>query len=354
MDSYFLEKLMDLTIDPITKRIKNRESEHREFKIIFNPSHLYQYVKTIVSFANRDGGVLFFGIKDHPRELIGIDNKDVPTDLTFANFLKEYFEPELPFEIQMKTIHEKNICIVSVCPSIKKPIICKKEKKIKGEKGTPDEVLLRTGAIYYRYSSSTEEIKHAELRYLLDEQVKKIFHSLIDNVTILQKVGYDKAAIVDATELNGNNKTASVYLSNNTAKNMNWIKQGHFVENPSDGNDAFYVVRQVEIKHGIEIEKPTDYNKTHPLTKSALMKEVKVNSSCLDAVLWKLGIDNPKFHVSFPHGKNMLHKFSIEASKKILEAYPLNLSETTRRERFKEIKEEHYIFLTKEAKSSRS
>lgn len=101
---------------------------------------------------------------------------------------------------------------------------------------------MRAGAIYYRYSSSTEEIKHAELRHILEEQVNKTFHSLIDNITILHKVGYDKAAIVNAEELSGNNKIASVYLTNETAKNMNWIKQGHFVEDPDDGDNAYYVV----------------------------------------------------------------------------------------------------------------
>lgn len=213
---------------------------------------------------------------------------------------------------------------------------------------------MRAGAIYYRYSSSSEEIKHAELRYLLDEQVNNIFHSLVDNITILKKVGYEKAAIVDATELSGDNKIASVYLTNDTARCMNWIKQGHFVEEPNDGNNAYYVVRQVEIKHGIEIEKPTDYNKTHPLTKTALIKEVKINSNYIDAVIWKLGINDSQFYVSFSHGKNMLHKFTIEAKKKILEAYPLDLSETIRKEKLKETKEEHYKFLTKEAKYSRT
>lgn len=347
MDSHSLENLTELNIDPITKRIKNRESEHREFKISFNPAHLYQYAKTLVSFANRDGGVSFFGIKDHPKELVGINSKEVPTDLTFTNFLKEYFEPELTFNIETRSILEKDICMVSVYPSINKPIICKKEKKIKGEKGSKDEILLRAGAIYYRYYSSTEEIKYAELRCLLDEQVNKIFHLLIDNITILNKVGYDKAAIVDATELNGDNKIASVYLTNDTAKSMNWIKQGHFVEQPDDGNNAYYVVKQVEIKHGIEIEKPTDYNKTHPLTKASLMKEVKINSNHIDAVIWQLKINSPKFYVSFLHGKNTLHKFTIEASQKILDAFPLELPENIRKEKLKDTKEAHYKFLTK-------
>lgn len=97
MNSHFLEKLTELNIVPITKRIENRESEHCEFKISFNSTHLYQYAKTLVSFANRDDGALFFGIKDHPKELIGINNKGLPTDLTCTNFLKEYFESELSF-----------------------------------------------------------------------------------------------------------------------------------------------------------------------------------------------------------------------------------------------------------------
>lgn len=342
MDLNFLESLMSLTIDPISRRIKNRESEHREFKLKFNPPDLPQYIKTIVSFANRDGGILFFGIKDHPRELIGIDKKDVPTDLTFAHFLKEYFEPVLTFDIKIKSILERDLLMLLVKPSTKKPIICKKEKKIKAAKGSQDEIILRAGAVYYRYSSSTEEIKHAELRHLLDEQVNQIFHSLIDNITIIQKVGYDKAAIVNAEELSGNNKIASIYITNDTAKNMNWIKEGHFVEDPNKGNNAYYVVRQVEIKHGIEIT--PDYNKTHPLTKTALMKAVKINSGYIDAVLWELKINTPTFYVSIPHGKNKLHKFTIQAENKILEAYPLDMSENTRKEKLKKIKEEYINF----------
>ncbi|HHF7372455.1 TPA: hypothetical protein ACRB0F_001383 [Legionella anisa] len=51
MDLNFLERLMELTIDPKSRRIKNRESEHREFKLKYNPADLPQYIKTLVSFA---------------------------------------------------------------------------------------------------------------------------------------------------------------------------------------------------------------------------------------------------------------------------------------------------------------
>ena len=128
---------------------------------------------------------------------------------------------------------------------------------------------------------------------------------------------------------------------------MNWIKQGHFVEDPDDGDNAYYVVRQVEIKHGIEVEKPTDYNKTHPLTKTSLMNAVKINSGYIEAVIWKLGIDNSKFYVSFPHGKSKIHKFTIEAKTKILELYPLEMPETTRKEFLKKVKEEYCDSLNK-------
>lgn len=346
MDSNLLANLTNLIVDSKTLRVKNRESEHREFKVEFNNNELPRYIKTMVAFANRDGGILFFGIKDHPRELVGVEEKNNPNDLVFAHFLKEYFEPEVVFSTKMIKIFDKNIFMVIVDKSIKKPVICKKERKRKLGNNLPDEILLKNGTIYYRYSSSTEEIKYAELRHLLDEQVNKIFHSLVDNITLLHKVGYDRAAVVNAEELSGDNKIASVYITNDTAKNMNWIKKGHFVEEPNDGENAYYVVRQVEIKHGVEIEKPTDYNKTHPLTKTTLTKDVKISSNYIDAVNWKIGIlDNPEFHVSFPHGKNKIHKFTIEAKTKILNAYPLEVSETERQKGLKQVRTEYLTYL---------
>lgn len=325
-------EMMQLSVDPATMRTSNRESEHREFKLAFDNKDLPRYAKTMVAFANREGGVIFFGIKNSPRELVGVQGHQ-PDDLVFAHFLKEYFEPEIRFSIESAIYNGKTLLMVMVQPSPDKPIICRKEKIIKStDKTKPNSQILREGAVYYRYSSSSEEIKYPELRKILDEQVQRVFHSLVSNITLLQTVGYDKAAVVSADELSGDNKTASVYITTETAKNLNWIDKGKFVESADDGEKAFYVVKQVEIKHGVEVPTPTDWSKAYPLTKTALTKEVRMNSTEITAALWKSGIlNNPEYHMSSEHGGNMLHKFTHSAKDVLLTQFPLTVEKDKRK-----------------------
>lgn len=323
-----MSDILELTVDSQTLRVTNRESEHREFKIAFEKENLWKYAQTIAAFANRDGGVIFFGIKNSPRELVGISGNE-PDELVFSNFIKEYFEPEVPFTLGTKKIHGKIVLFVVVKQSVDKPIICKKKKVQQfREKGKPDLELLREGAVYYRYSSSNGEIKYAELKKILDEGVQKVFHSLVDNITLINKVGHDRAAIVDAAGLSGDNNTATVYITTETAKNMNWISKGRFSETEDEAEKAFYVVREVEIKQGVEIEKPvpSDPSKTHPLTKTAFGKTVQISSPYLDPILLKLELFNKReYHFPQERGKRTWHNFSKKAVETVLIAYPLDM-----------------------------
>ena len=85
-----MNQLLNLIIDKDKLLVKNRESEHREFKRQFENVSIWKYAKTIASFANKDGGVIFFGIADTPRTLVGFDGPE-PESLVIANFLKEFF-----------------------------------------------------------------------------------------------------------------------------------------------------------------------------------------------------------------------------------------------------------------------
>jgi len=334
-----LHKLLELSVEKATKKVSNRESEHREFKLKFENNNLPKFAKTMAAFANRDGGVLFFGVKDKPRELVGIIEAEAPDDVVVTNFLKEYFQPEVLFESRMIEIHGLKVHALLVKPALRKPVICKKSKSIRTEPGKPEKE-----AIYYRYSASTDEIKYADLILMLDSEREAYFKSMIDNITLLNKVGIDKAAVVDAHELAGNDQAASVYLTNDTAQNLNWIDRGKFVEDENEGGKAYYVVRKVEIKHGVEIQKPVDFAKTHPLTKTELSKRVKINNLNFDAVIWKLGIkDNPTFHISSHHGLNKIHKFTEASATQILKNYPLDMP--NRKDVFKQIYDEYHAAL---------
>ena len=335
-----LSKLLALNVDRSTRRVRNRESEHREFKLKFENNNIPKFSRTMAAFANRDGGVLFFGIKDRPRELIGVTDREIPDDVVFTNFLKEYFQPEILFESKTINLLSQQVHCLIIKPSAKKPVICKKSKSIRTQQNKPDKEVLREGAIYYRYSASSDEIKYADLAIMLDKERQVFFKSMVDNITLLNKVGMDKAAVVNAHELSGSNQAASIFLTNDTAENLNWIDSGKFVEDENEGGKAYYVVRKVEIKHGVKIPTPTDFAKTHPMTKTALSRDVKITGVNFDAVTWKLGIkDNPNYHISSYHGKNRIHKFTNQSKKIILEAYPLELER--RRDVIKAVAEEY-------------
>lgn len=64
-----------LKFDPETKLVKTHESKTIEFKQNFNFNNKKEYFKAMASFANANGGYLFFGVKDKPRELVGLDEK---------------------------------------------------------------------------------------------------------------------------------------------------------------------------------------------------------------------------------------------------------------------------------------
>lgn len=343
-----MNELCDLTVDRETLRVTNRESERREFKSTFDKDSLWKYAQTIAAFANRDGGIIFFGIKNAPRMLLGFSEAE-PEDLVFANFMKEHFEPNVSFELDSKIIHEKKILYILVQPSPEKPIICRKNKVQQfREKGKADEQLLREGAIYYRYSSSNGEIKYPELKKILDGKVKKVFDSFVKNMTLINEVGHDRAAVVDAAAFEKKDKTATVYITNETARNMNWISKGRFKETDDDAERAFYVVKEVEIKHGLEIEKevPTDPSKTHPLTKTALTYGTSISSSYINSILWKLNLlDDPQYHFGQVRGRQPLHNFTNSAKDKILASYPLDMID-----RKNKIKNTHREFLAHQKK----
>lgn len=64
-------------------RVLNKESSHREYKQNYDPNNLSQYCKTLVSFANRDGGAIYFGIKNSPHDVIGISESPDLLSFTF-------------------------------------------------------------------------------------------------------------------------------------------------------------------------------------------------------------------------------------------------------------------------------
>lgn len=66
-------------------KIKSRESNTVEFKESFNKNSTAKYAKTMAAYANNRGGYIIFGVKDNPRDVIGLKNSN------FENLSQEQF-----------------------------------------------------------------------------------------------------------------------------------------------------------------------------------------------------------------------------------------------------------------------
>jgi hypothetical protein len=146
-----------------SNQIKHRECSWLEFKESFNWLSKSDYAKTIASFANNKGGYIIFGIKNKPRQIIGLQNNnfDDMDEAKITEYLNSVFSPEINYEKDTLTENFNKIGLFYVYQSSNKPVVCiKTDKEIK------------EGEIYYRYNARSEKIKYPEIKKLI-EQIKE-------------------------------------------------------------------------------------------------------------------------------------------------------------------------------------
>jgi len=97
---------------------------------------MHPILKTIVAFANTSGGILIVGVTPD-KKIIGV-NKVLQSEEMLANAIADNICPPLLPEIEIATIHDKNLLIVKVS-HWKAPFYIKKE-------GIPKGVYIRLGS----------------------------------------------------------------------------------------------------------------------------------------------------------------------------------------------------------------
>ncbi|WP_052399187.1 AlbA family DNA-binding domain-containing protein [Candidatus Francisella endociliophora] len=99
-------------------RLKHREKKDLEFKQNYNFAAIKEgsLAKSIAAFANADGGIFIFGIKDKPREPIGMSNNNFENIEIekITNLLNEYFSPEIKLDIYDFNIDGKKYGIFKI------------------------------------------------------------------------------------------------------------------------------------------------------------------------------------------------------------------------------------------------
>jgi hypothetical protein len=161
--------------------------------------HISDYARTLAAFANADGGCIIFGVRDRPREIVGVSQ--VIDEAKWADRLREDFAPEVVFATRTYEIAGKILLAIGTDSSPHKPIIARtnRSKKSADKDGTPVVTeAIKDGTIYYRYGGQTRPIGYSELSEMLADRERNRIKSMMENLKVVEKIGIQNVGIVEA------------------------------------------------------------------------------------------------------------------------------------------------------------
>ncbi len=229
-----------------------RESVSLEYKESFNYGSMAMYFRTIASFANRNGGYIIFGIKDKPREPIGLKAKNLKMfeNLKIEEFTKnlnEYFSLEIMWEHCIYEFENKFFGIIYIHELENKPAICKKNYDPKEEKYS-----LKDGDIYYRYSGRSQKIRYPELMEIIDKKRKNEERMWMDYLIKSSRIGIENIGLLNLKSGNIQGKNIkSIYIDEELLKQIKFIQEGNFSE--TKGSPALKLMGEIENINGEKI-----------------------------------------------------------------------------------------------------
>jgi len=297
------KKLIELKEDG---RLKHRESKKLEFKANFNFNSMNTYSKTFASFANSLGGVIIFGIKDSPREAIGMTNENFENIDTeqITNFLNNHFSPEIKWEMFSFIVDDKNFGVFIIEESSNKPIMCTKETR---------KQVTNEGEIYYRYTGRSEKIKYADLKAIFDKNKEDEQKKWMEHIERIAKLGPKNIALIDVLRGNiENSNNKQIVIDKELLKEINLIQEGKFVE--KDGAPALKLIGNVE---GVETYTPSfslddDFYSTKELAEKLNLLSDKGSTAYMTAVIWKYDIQNNSSYYQHKHNQKLYSKVCYE------------------------------------------
>lgn len=282
-------------------RLVRRESYDLEFKQSFHyGDSLVEYTRSLVGMANNRGGRIVFGIKDSPREPVGlINDKFEELDPTKLNsVLLEYFSSDISYSIKSFEWKNKQFGELQVFGATTKPIICRKSH---GK-------ILREGAVYYRYRGETKEIRYSELSSLLEAEREKEKRLWMRHIEKIGSVGPSHVHILDTVngELSIGNGT--ILIDSSVVEQIKFIREGQFVE--KEGSPALKLIG--EVSGVLDSDKVIYAESAYPYSASHVLAECSINQYDFQVLSWKYKIrGNIKYHMEISTGqKSKISKYS--------------------------------------------
>ena len=139
------------------------ESKNIEYKVAV-PKKSEKYMKTVVAFANGNGGKIVFGIDDKTLEIVGMDEDNIfKTMDAITNAISDSCEPRIRPDVTLQTVKDKTVIVVEILPGAMRPYYIKSEGMTEGT--------------YMRVSGTTRPVEGYMLKELILEGQNRYFDS---------------------------------------------------------------------------------------------------------------------------------------------------------------------------------
>ena len=108
------------------------ESRRVEYKVAV-PESSEKYMKTVVAFANTQGGRIVFGVDDKTLEVVGMDEETIfQTMDALTNAISDSCEPRIVPNVTMQSVGDKTLIVVEILPGMMRPYYIRPKGMVNG------------------------------------------------------------------------------------------------------------------------------------------------------------------------------------------------------------------------------
>lgn len=156
----------NIVVDMDKLIVLGHESVSLEFKEFYEQESIPTYAKILSGMVNAGvSGSIIFGVNDN-HDIVGVGSRKGIVISKIERLIKEHFEPYIVTELHSVHVIKKRLFQLKIKNiSSYGLVICKKTKTVRER--NHDKTILEDGAIYYRYGSETDKVRHAELSMII-------------------------------------------------------------------------------------------------------------------------------------------------------------------------------------------
>lgn len=221
--------------------LKTRENTSVEFKQSFNLGSMAEYARTMMAYANTDGGFIVFGVRNQPHEVLGVNAAkfDAVDPAKVTTFLNAHCSPEIQWEMGTVDFAGARLGFLYTEAHYRKPVVttanCGKE--------------LKEAEIYYRYRGQTTTIRFPELRSLIDALLDQERRGWLQHLSTISKAGATNVAVLDTLQGKLFGAGAPFLIDEALLRQIKFIREGQFTE--AAGAPTLRLVGEVKTVSGV-------------------------------------------------------------------------------------------------------